>query len=196
MDIKKISPAIAKLLSDFENQHILLSHEELDLATLELIFQIGLIRYNLTESSEIEKNSFKNWLRAKMKELDTNDTTSAHGEKVIRRIGQNRIGEGSKYIEALIQQADSEFKKKQKMIARNGRRNHPLYELLEKIIRQNPDKKPADIYKNLILEAKRCSLLMPPDEDDTIDFTDSEQKSLKIKTVMNWISQLKKKFSR
>jgi hypothetical protein len=193
MDIKNFSPKIAKLISDFENQDTIIhSHEENDLAALELIYQIGLLRYNLVESSEIEKSNFKNWLIAKMKELDTNDPSSAHGEKVIRRIGQNKIGEGSKYIEELIKLADCEFKKKQKKIAQKTRRNNPLYDLLEKIIQQNPSLSTEKTYLKLVSDARKAKILMPPDEDEILDFCSELLKPLKVKTVKGWVYKLKK----
>jgi hypothetical protein len=192
MDIKNFSPKIAKLISDFEHHATIYSHEENDLAALELMFEIGLLRYNLTESSEIEKNDFKNWLRAKMKELDTNDPSSAHGEKAIRRIGQNRFGEGSSYIETLIEQADSEFKKKQQVIAQKLRRNNPLYDLLEQIIQQNPSLITEKTYLKLVSDARKAKILMPPDEDEILDFCSELLKPLKVKTVKGWVYKLKK----
>lgn len=196
MDIKNLSPEINKLLSDFENQNDSVSHEELDLAVEILIFEIALIRYNLTEATESERMYFKEWLKTQMRELDTNNPSRAHSEKVIRRIGQGKHGEGAGYIESLLELADSEFKDKQKKIAQKDRRNNPLFDLLVPIIKNDPTMRSEDVYLKLLSEAKNQRLLMPADDEDTLEFSNEWQKPVKIKTVKNWISELKKKFSR
>jgi hypothetical protein len=159
------NPRISELITKFETSDNGETHEDIDKAIAALIKEIAIIHYGIDSGTPEEKIHFFAWLEQSMKKLDTNNPRSNDSEKAIRRLGQSKYGEASKYIENLLAMKKEDFSESQRIRALAKREQNPLNKRILEILSVQPEISNKELVAKLISE-RGAGLIDDYDEDE------------------------------
>ncbi len=192
------NPRISELITKFETSDNGETHEDIDKAIAALIKEIAIIHYDIDSTTPEEKIHFFAWLENSMKKLDTNNPRSNDSEKAIRRLGQSKYGEASKYIEDLLIMKKEDYSESQRIRASATREPNPLNKRILEIISVQPEISSKELAAKLISE-RGGGLIEDYDEDeDRISVVIAEGKSIpySISGIKNRLSNIKKQLKK
>lgn len=170
------------------------SHVKLDQASQKFVREWLLIRYDMQDATQAEKDKLFAWGESLMKDWDTDEPALAHSQKIINRLAAVATGAASKYAEALETHRKNERHTLQVQRGNTGKRD-ALTDQIQSILDVHPDVTPE------ILESRLRALVgggvIHSMTDEYIDYypkpgLDSKVKTLSITSLPSKLSRLKK----
>lgn len=184
------NPKISALFKEFSTNESFNSYEEIDKDIYELFQKVAIIHYGLEEKSPEDQNKFLEWFNENMRTLDSNNPRLTHPEKAIKRLGQGKFGETSKYIEDLLKSWAEDFSELQSKRASYKRPESLLDKRILELIQINPTITERELL-NIFKSEQGMGLIEDIDEDEIYTTEKNGAKSYKISGLKNRLSRLK-----
>ena len=104
-----------------------------------VIYKALLEKLGYTESGDEQKNLVRQKMNEYMINMDFNNPSLAHSEKMLHSIGAKDYIKAANYLEHLYKIRTAAISQKQKQIAQQPRKKDPFAEILVRLVRQKDD---------------------------------------------------------
>jgi hypothetical protein len=153
------------------------SSTSMDEALKELIIDCVALQRDLDASDPVLRQKIWGWATSKLSAWDPNDPALAHPAKMLRLLSANLDGSTAVYADDLQLHRQQEESTRQAKRASNPHPKHRLDEMLERLVKREPDLTTAEALDR-IRDQKNYGFVIDVTEKDIefYPFEDSEQK--------------------
>ena len=190
-------PDLQKLLAQIDEDFLeaeLPGEKDEDVAgaTLDWILKRERVRYQVAKDAE-KALKVDQLTVQKMLGWDSDDPEMSTIEKVLRRLAQVRDLDAMALIGSLQNKATT-ISTEMKRRASTPRTKHPVDELIEEIVKANPQSSEKELLRKLEAEAGD-NVILKINDNQEIEPWDSEFPNIQISGLKNRLSRIKKKIS-